>query len=108
MIRCEDLVTDSRICDWIKDIWRSYKNWNFPISGDYYYSKIDRGILIGNIIDIQILHLPEHLQQHLNERENHIIQRIFFRAVKEIFAEKFGQKLTEMAIKENKIEIVLV
>ena len=108
MIRNEDLVTDSRLNDWIKDIWRRYKNENFPISGDYYYSKIDRGILLGTIIDIHISHLPKHLQQHLDEKENHMIQRIFFRAVKEIFAEKFGQKLTEIAIKENRIEIVLV
>jgi len=108
MIKCEHLVTDSRICDWIKNTWRRYKNENFPISGDYYYSKIDRGILLGSIIDIQISHLPKHLQQHLDEKENHMIQRIFFRAVKEIFAEKFGQKLTEIAIKENRIEIVLV
>lgn len=108
MIRCEHLVTDSKLCDWIKDTWRSYKNENFPISGDYYYTRIDRGILRGKIIEIQVKHLPKHLQQHLNERENQIIQRIFFRAVKEIFTEKFGQKLTEMAIKENRIEIVLV
>ena len=108
MIRCEHLATDSRLCDWIKDTWRHYKNESFPISGDYYYTKIDRGVWLGNIIDINISHLPLHLQQHLNERENHKIQRIFFRAVKEIFAEKFGQRLTEMAIKENRIEIVLV
>ena len=108
MIRNEFLVTDSRLNDWIKDTWRYYKNSDFPISGDYYYSKIDQGILFGKIITIPIEHFSKELHYHLNNTPNHTLKKIISRAVEEIFREKFGTRLTRKAIKENRIEIVLV
>ena len=108
MIRNENLVTNSRLSDWIKDIWRYYKNSDFPISGDYYYTKIDQGILFGKIIKIPIEHLPKELRLHLNNTPNHIVKEIISKSVEQIFQEKFGSRLTRKAIRENRIEIVLV
>ena len=108
MIRNEFLVTDSRLNDWIKETWRLYKNAEFPVCGDYYCTKIDHGILLGKIIDISISHLPKQLLQQLDQLPNHRIKTIIFRAVKEIFCEKYGDELTEKAIRENRIEIILV
>jgi hypothetical protein len=90
------VFSNSAVADQIKESMRLYKNEEFPICGDYYYTIIDSGILFKKPIKINLQHftnLPEDYTE------------IFKRVVLEIFAEKFGRSLAEQAVKEERVNL---
>ena len=100
--------TDSAFVDEIKNIWKSYKDIDFPIAGDYYYQEIGQKIFDNKRIEIPLKHLPEETYLQLNKLGNENVKSIFHRAIKEIFQEKYGINLTEVAVRTRRINVMLV
>ncbi len=103
-----ETITDSGLVDQIKEVWKLYKNDEFPIAGDYYYQLIGKSIYGKQIIKIQLNHLPDEVRWELNRTPVKNIKSIFYRAIKEIFQEKAGKKLTNLADTETRIRVMLV
>jgi len=84
--------TESALTDKIKESWRMSKTTDFPRPGNYYYHEIDNGILFGKIIEIPLTTFNKELREILNVEKKEKIQRVIFRAIKEIAQEKFGSR----------------
>lgn len=88
----EQLFTNSAIVDKIKESLRMKRTSDCPIAGDYYYKKIDEGILFKKEIEISLNDFDEELNDVLNNQSHQTIKRVIFRAIKEIAQEKFGNR----------------
>ena len=103
-----EVITSSAFVDQIKESWKSYKDIDFPIAGDYYYDLIGHGIFDDKIIEIPLKHLPEEIYFELNKLDTETTKAIFYRTIKEIFLEKYGVRLTEVAVRTRRIKVMLV
>ena len=103
-----EVMTTSALGDQIKECWRSYKDIDFPIAGDYYYNEIGKKIFEKGIIEIPLKHLSEELYSRLNKLDVESIRSILHREVKEIFQERFGMNLTVEAKRTGRIKVMLV
>ena len=95
----QKLFTESALMNKIKESWRMSKTTDFPIPGDYYYHEIDHGILFGKTIEIPLTTFNKELREILNIEKKEKIQRVIFRAIKEIAQENFGSRDFENRIK---------
>ena len=84
------LYTESAISEKIKESWRMAKTSDYPIPGDYFYRIIDQGVLSGHEIEIPLTFFNKELREILDNQDSKKIQKIIFRAIKEIAKEKFG------------------
>jgi len=91
--------TESALMNKIKESWRMSKTTDFPRPGDYYYHEIDHGILFGKTIEIPLTTFNKELREILNIEQKEKIQRVIFRAIKEIAQENFGSRDFENRIK---------
>lgn len=93
--------TESGMVDSIKNSFTNYKNSEYPISGDYFYNKIDAGILQNKIIEIPLSCL-EKIKPSLELTTHEKIQIIIYKVIYQIFYDKFNG-IAILAEKENRI-----
>ncbi len=84
--------TESALSGKIKESWRRAKTSDFPVPGDYFYQIIDKGVLFGKEIEIPLTFFNRELREILDKQDSKKIQKVIFRAIREIAQENFGSR----------------
>lgn len=101
---CGCFATPSKIADMLKDTWQQHKQTVSDVAGDHYYDKFLYGILLGKTIELEISHLDQHLQYHLNQLNQQHLQQIVYRAIFETIQSIKGEGFAYSAKAEDRIK----